>query len=176
MCVQVAKKANAILACIRNSVASRTMEVMIPPYLECCVQFWAPHFKKVIEVLEQVHRRAMELGKGLESESYEEQLRELGLLSLKKRRLREDLITLYNYLKEDCKEVGVGLFFQVTSNRMTGSDVKLYHGSFRLDIRKNFFIESSVKHWNRLPKKCSSHHSQKYLKDVAVVDMVQWWA
>jgi len=103
-----------------------------------------------MDLLEQGQRRATKMTRGLEHLCYEERLREWGLFSVERRRLRGDLIAAFQYLKGPTRKLerdfsqGYGVIGQVV---MASSQKRV-----DLDTVKKFFTVRVVKHWHSLPR------------------------
>ena len=116
-CAAAAKAGNMMLDYTNKGITSRDKDVIIPlysalvrPHLAYCAQFWSTLYRKDVDRLERVQRRATKMIQGLGSLPCEERLRELSLFSLEKRRPRVGHLTMFQYLKGCYKEDGDFLF------------------------------------------------------------------
>ena len=78
-CALTAQKANHILGCIKRSVASRLRELILPfcstlvrRHMGYCVQMWSPQYRRNMNLLECIQRRATKIIQGMKHLSYEE--------------------------------------------------------------------------------------------------------
>ncbi|KAJ7413293.1 hypothetical protein WISP_92143 [Willisornis vidua] len=182
-CVLTAHRAECILCCITRSVASRSKEVVLlcsalmRPHLEYYVHPWGPQWKRDVNLLEQVQRKAIKMIAVLQRLSYEDWLRQLDLFSLEKRRLQADLTAAFLFLKWAYKKAGEGLLTKACSDRTRVNGFKLVEGTFKLHIRKKFFTLSVVTHWKRLPRELVNAPPLRVFKtrlDGALSNLIQW--
>ena len=101
-CASTVWKVNCTLGCIKRSVVSRSKEVilllcsmLVRPHLQYCVQMWSPQYRREVGLLEHTQRNATEMIQGMKH-FYGDRQRQLGLLSLDKRRLWEDVIAAFD--------------------------------------------------------------------------------
>ena len=124
----------------------------IRPHLEYAIQAWSPYLKGDIDKLEKVQRRATRLVSGYKRLPYDERLRRLGLTTLTQRRLRGDLIEAYKIITGK-ENINSNQFFTPYTGiyNIRGHCHKLETTRSRLELRRNFFSQRVVRHWNNLP-------------------------
>jgi len=159
-CVNAARKARSVIAMIKryfrrldNDDFLLIYKIYIRPHVEYCIQAWSPHLKKDIQCLEKVQRSATRLVPSLRKFTYEERLRRLGLTTLERRRQRGDLIEAYKIMTGK-EQVDSDHFFQKsnTNYNLRGHSMKMTVKRCHTDIRKFFFSQRVVQHWNSLPQ------------------------
>ena len=113
--------------------------------------------------------------KGLEHLPYEERLSNLGLFSLRKRRLRGDLINVSKYQKGGGRQMDeTRLLSVVCSDRSRSNGLKLEHRKFHTNTWKNFTVRV-MEHWNRVPREAVESPSMEIFKtclDVYLRDLL----
>ena len=112
---------------------------------------------KDVKKLEDVQKRAVRMTSGLKGASYEDKLKEVGMLSLEARRERGDMIQVWKILNRHDKVDETKWFRRVDTSRQTATRLStcphnLQLGNVRLDTRKHFFSQRVVVKWNNLPE------------------------
>ena len=153
------KKANIMLGIIARNFRKLSDEAFITLYkalvrsqLEYGVQVWNPYRQGLIDAVERMQRRATKLRPSCVGMPYEMRQRKLKLPTLKYRRIRADLILLFDLLAGDLRSLVCPSLTFCTYERTRGHDRKLVTSGAHKDCRKYFFGNRVIQEWNRLPQ------------------------
>lgn len=158
-CASASKRAMSVLGLIRRHFGQLdpySFKILYNSYvrahLEYCIQAWSPYLKKDINCLERVQNRATKLVEGMKKLTYPERLKRLNMTTLEQRRLRGDMIETFKIMTGR-EGVGIADFFSPSDSgyELRGHRYKICHGRNRLEVRRNFFSQRVVRHWNGLP-------------------------
>ena len=141
----------SVLSCRRPEVFVPLYRAIVRPHLEYCVQAWSPHYQKDVQLLEKVQRLATRMVEGQKGKDYNSRLKDLGLFSLARRRLRGDLIEAFKIMK-GLSGLKRESFFELAPTLGTrGHSMKLKKNRSRLLVRSTFFTRRVIDMWNKLP-------------------------
>ena len=157
-------KSNKILGLIRRSfkyldttILKQLFIALVRPHLEYGNVVWYPQFKKDVDKIEGIQRRATRLLPELKNLDYETRLKILDLPSLVYRRYRGDAIETYKYLHGLYQVNHDGIFCLCASDPVPqvttrGHSYKLCKKRCNTRSRQQFFGNRIVNLWNSLPE------------------------
>ena len=150
-------RANRILGLIRRAFLTldcRALPILyktlVRPHLEYANSVWGPTSKRDQDALERVQRRATKQVQALSHLPYQARLRALRLPSLHYRRIRGDMITLYQILTGNWRVSADDFFQRESSDRTRGHHLKLKKSQVNGRLRQSSFCYRVVDNWNRL--------------------------
>ena len=157
-CFKAAKRARREFYTMRRCFSKLTVnnfpmiyKTFVRPHLEYAVQAWAPYLVRDIKHIEDVQRQATRFVRGIRHLTYEDRLRTLNLFSMKRRRLRGDLIETFKIIKQIDK-VDPEFFFQSSlTPSLRGHPYKLFKPRVLTRNRLHSFSVRVVEAWNKLP-------------------------
>ena len=160
-----ASKANQILGVVRRSFANLTVQSLpmlykslVRPHIEYGNRIWGPMSIGDQKLIEKVQRRATKLVPEIRMKPYSQRLRDLNLPSLTYRRLRGDMILMYQ-MQHGLVEVDQDLLQLSTEGCTRGHQWKLSKPRATSLPRRNFFTVRTVNNWNSLPTNVISAES-----------------
>ena len=125
---------------------------MVRPILEYANTVWGPIFIGDQWKIERVQKRATKMVAAIKHLPYEDRLRRLKLPSLRYRRDRGDMLTVYNLLSNKIRIDASAFFALSTGNTETrGHPKKLKKPTANKAHRQRFFSHRVIDLWNSLP-------------------------
>ena len=161
-CQKIAATASAVLRQLTKNFHYRDRHVFkklyiqyVRPHVEFASPAWSPWTEHDKALLEKVQIRAVNLVAGLQGNTYEDKCKELGLETLEKRRVKQDLLQTYKIL-HGVDKVEPGKLFTLTGppagriTRFTADPMNIVEERSRLEIRKNSYAVRVATEWNKL--------------------------
>ena len=150
------KKANRMMGLIRRSFTYLDRSTfrclfnsLVRPHLEYCVSIWYPLHKREEDMIENVLRRASKRIPGFSSKTYGERLAAIKTPSMKYRRMRGDMIIMYQIFHSDNNSLHD--LFEIRTSRTRGHNFKIYKPLTQSSPRNHFFSIRAANSWNSLP-------------------------
>ena len=178
-CTKAAGKANQVLGQLSRAVTYRDKttflklySVYVRPHLEYAVQSWCPYTLEDKAALEKIQKRAISMVSNFTARTYEEKLKEAGMITLEQRRQRGDMIQVYKIMTKKENVDPEIWFHSLEDHRGEGIRARYSAGLYNVrhqasnnKVRRNFFSQRICHSWNALPDHVKASTSVNMFKN-----------